>query len=312
MLLAPAAARARTPLALLPATGANVGAPQLEAATDVLRAHLEATGRFTVVRATSPDAGEPGPAQAAEAAQASGAAVAVTLRVSRLGSTALVRLGVYGPDGALVHADQLSALGPDDLDPVLERLAKGLAEGGFARDLAEIHTVTAHEEQPFRKRPASAAAGIRLGALMPVNRPDPAARTGALSGLGLVSWWDADAFLADVSLDFYTSDVDPLSNPDRLLAVSTGVYLPLSRGNVAPFVGGGLSWAWSKLGGARGGSGLQPRAAAGLLIGRLSDVSVRVEAAYFWSLYPERELGTGREVRVQGAAFALVLQAAPR
>ena len=313
-LLLPAAAPARTPVALLPATGSNVTAEQLGAATDVLRAYLESTGRFLVIRApwSGPAGTEPTAWDAARAAREAGAALGVTLRVSRLGATALARLGAYLTDGASFHSDELSALGPDDLDPVLRRLAEGLASRSPARDLAEIDTVTLRESRPLLKRQASYAAGLRLGALVPLERADPDQRTGVVAGLGLVGFFDARSWLADISLDAWVSDLDFTSDPDRAFQVSTGLYLPFSRGDVAPYLGGALAFGYSKFGGDEGGTGLSARAAAGLLLGRLSDVSVRVEWAYFWNLYDEVERGTGEPVRVQGGAFSVMLGTASR
>src|SRR5512133_4281685 len=85
---APAAVRAADVVALLPATGANVHEGHLAAATDVLRSQLERTGRYMVAPVRSPAAAgeEPTAAQAGEAARTAGAALAVTLRVSRLGA----------------------------------------------------------------------------------------------------------------------------------------------------------------------------------------------------------------------------------
>lgn len=81
---------------------------------------------------------------------------------------------------------------------------------------------------------------------------------------------------------------------------------------MAPYLGGAAAFGYSKLGGDEGGTGLSVRAAAGLLLGRLSDVSVRVEWAYFWNLYDEAERGTGAPVRVQGGAFSAMLGTASR
>jgi hypothetical protein len=312
VLLAPSAVSAadRSPLALLPATGSNVDAARLAAATDILRAYLESTGRFVVVRARSPraDGEEPGAVDAAIAARDAGTPVAVTLRVSRLQHTALARLAAYRQDGALVHSDELGALGPDDLDPVLRRLAEGLARGGRGRDLAQIDTVTLREAQPLPRRPASGAAGLRLGGLVPMRRADPERRSGVISGIGLAGLWDARSWFAEVAFDAYVSDLDFSSNPERSFVLSTSVYLPFTRGDVAPYAGGGLGFGYSKLGGSEGGSGLSARASAGLLMGRLSDASFRAEWGLFWNFYDEVERGTGEPIRGYGATFSIVVQ----
>src|SRR5512133_3974126 len=141
-------------VAAVTSTGANVHAGHLAAATDVLRAHLERTGRYEVGVAVAPagPAAEPTPAQAAEVARSASAALAVTLRIARLGANASVRLAAYRPDGSAAHVDEIGAASPDDLDAAVARLARALAEGRSARALAEIDTVTARESDPFLRR----------------------------------------------------------------------------------------------------------------------------------------------------------------
>lgn len=273
VLLAPASARADA-VALLPATGANVHEGHLAAATDLLRSHLERAG-FAVVRAPSPDpaGGEPTPAQAGAAARDAGASLGVTLRVSRLGALASVRLAAFRPDGTAAHLDELSASGPHDLDPVLRRLATGLAQGRPARVLAEIDSVTERESDPYLKYVATQVFGLRLGSAFLLNRADGAESTRGAAGGGLFWLYDARTFLADVSFDVNGGD------DDRLVALGIGFYYPFSRANLSPYAGGGVAYSWVDTGG-EGARGLAFRGAAGALFGRLSTVQVRIEAAY--------------------------------
>jgi hypothetical protein len=306
-----AAAAPRTAL-LLPTTGSNVPEGQLAAAGDVLRAHLEATGRIVVIRAPAATASvELSPGQAGEAARRAGAPLAVALHVSRLGATGMARVGLYAQDGALLHADQLSVLGPDDLDPALQRLAEGIVRDASARDLARIDTVTAREELPLRKRPAHVAAGLALGAIVPLNRPEPGREIASAGGLGLVLSYDARGWIADVSLEGFTSSLDPDDDPDRGLALGMGVYLPFSKADAAPYLGVQVAWAAVHFAG-EGASGIQARGVGGLLLGRLSSVSARLQVGYFVDAFPIRAPDTGKDVYVRGAIASLVLVAAPR
>jgi hypothetical protein len=304
------AAAERYTVALLPASGSNVAEGTLAAAGDVLRAHLESTGRFVVVRAERRStSAEPAAAEAAEAARAAGASLAVTLHVSRLADRALARLAAYGPDGALVHADQLPALGADDLDPVLKRLSEGLARGRRGSELAQIDSVTRAEEAPLAKRTAFQAFGLRVGALFPVVRPDED-QTGGPGGAGLVWHYDARSWLAEVALEGYLSNLNPdRYDPERALTFGVGVFLPLSKGDVAPYLGAGLHYALMRIDGETG-NGLQPRAAAGLLLGRLSNVAVRVEVGAFWNLFATGG-AAGDEVNGRGALVSLTFVSAP-
>ncbi len=291
----PAAATER--VVVLPATGANVHEGHLAAATDVLRAHLERTGHYTVGVAVAPpgSTGEPTAVQAGAVASAAGAALAVTLRVARLGNVASVRLAAYRPDATLAHVDEIGAASPDDLDPAIRRLALGLAEGRTARALAELDSVTEREADPFLRFVATNVFGVKLGSAWLLNRAStPDAHMA--SGGGLFWLHDARSWLADLSLDLFgTKD-------DRLVAVGLGLYYPFSRRNLAPYAGGGVSYAWVDTGG-EGGQGLQLRAALGFLFGRLSTVQVRVEGG--WSVGAFREdPGPGGTARVPHGPYA--------
>ncbi len=303
--LAPLAASAET-VALLPATGANVHAGHLAAATDVLRAHLERTGRFAVVLAPGPASDqEPTPAQAAEAARSAGAALAVTVRLSRLGATALVRLAAFRPDGAVARVDELGAAGPEDLDPVLRRLAEGLATGRPARELAEIDSVTLKESDPYLKYMATNVIGVRLGSAFPVNRLSGGA--GAAGGGGVFWLYDARTYLAELTLDVFQGD------RDSLVQLGIGAYWPLTRGNVSPYLGGGLAYTWAHedvatgAGGTIGASssGLSFRAGGGLLVGRLSTVQLRLDAAWSVNAFASRDPVSGRTRVGQGPVLTV-------
>jgi hypothetical protein len=280
LLLAPALAAAE-PIVLLPATGANVHDGYLEAATDVLRSQLERTGAFQVTLGPAAAKGAPAPTpeQAGEAARQAGASRAVTLRISRLGSTASVRLAAYRPDGTQAHADELTAGTPDELTPVLRRLAEGLATGRAARDLASIDTVTSPEADAYLKYTATSTFGLALGTLVATDRAGTAAARGVPGG-GIFWLYDARSFLAEIDFQVFSG------SGDRATSIGLALARPFSTGNVAPYLGGGLAYTWTSFGG-QGAHGLSLRAIGGLLVGRLSNVQVRVEAGYFYATYPE-------------------------
>lgn len=291
LLAAPLAVRAATPVVLLPATGANVPEPELAAATDVLRAELEATGAFTVTAGDAPGGAVPElpPAQAGAAAASHGAELAVSLRISRVGRTAMARLTAIRPDGTVGHADQLSSQ-DDDLDVLLRRLAKGLAGAGPAAKNADVDSVTAREAEEPRRRPAVKGFGVRLGGAWFVDRPG-SGRASTLTTTGVFWQYDGRGVLADVALEGGGGD------GDAYFAPALGVYLPIGRTNVAPYVGGGAALLLVGLNG-QGGSGMDFRAAAGLLVNRLSRLQFRVEGGYRVAAYTVR--AEGERGRAQG------------
>jgi hypothetical protein len=273
-LLAPALARGAEVIGLLPVTGANVDSGTLEAARDVLRSHLEATGREVRLAAGDPVREATAP-EAAAAAQAVGASRAAVLRLSRLGSVLRARLTVYEvPGGRPLHADDMAAGSDADVDPVLQRLAQAYAAGSRAKAVAEIDTVTDKEAEALRRVPASKGFGLRLGGITPL-RP-----AGSESGTGGGFFWqyDARSWFVDVSFDgFWGRHYHDVS-------MGFGAHLPLLRGNVTPYLGAGLRYGWARFLG-DWSSGLQPQADAGVMIGRLTTVQIRAEVTWFLATY---------------------------
>ncbi|MFO0585458.1 MAG: hypothetical protein U0229_24515 [Anaeromyxobacter sp.] len=272
-------ALAAEPVALLPASGANVDAGTLSAANEVFRSYVDQAGEFTLRPArggtTSPV--ELLPSEAAQAAAEVGAGQAAALRLAALGSVITVRLTVYGaPDGRTLWTDSLQAGSAADLDPVLKRLAVGWSRGTKAVAAAEIDTVTDREAKALNKKQATKQRGLRLGVVKGLNTADGSDPTG--KGIGTYWLYDARSFLVDVTTDLYWGG--RLNN----FAIGFGGYVPLTSTDLAPYLGGGLRYGWTRLSG-DWASGFQPYVAGGLMVGRLSSVGFRAEVSWHWDLY---------------------------
>jgi hypothetical protein len=278
-LASPAAALAADVVALLPANGANVDPGTLSAAHDVFRTYVEEAGAFVVrlTRGGAVSPVEPSPSEAVASAYEVGAPYAAVLRLSMLGSVLHVRLTVYaGPDGRTVWFDSLQAGAPGDLDPVLKRLATGWARGVKASAAAEIDTVTEKEAKPYLKKQATRQRGFRLGGMRSYGGGDQSDQWAR--GGGVYWLYDARSFFVDVTIDYYGGR--GLHN----LATGFGGYLPLTRTDLAPYLGGGLRFAWTDVSGAWN-DGFQPYVAGGLILGRLSSVGFRGEVSWHWNTY---------------------------
>jgi hypothetical protein len=280
LLLFPALAHAEK-VAVLPASGVNVHEGFLQAAQSLTRDHLEEAG-FQVIALEGPAATQEIPGgYAVSQAKPYGVRFAVVIHITRLASSAKVKLTAYDVVANTVsYRGQLTAGSPDDLDSVIARLTKGMATGQAPEDTAEIDTVTEKESDAYLKKKATSVFGLRLGASAPLHSPDGSPN--ALPGFGVFWLYDVRTFLADVSLDFHTKDGDGDFN------VSLGAYYPFSRENTTPYLGGGMRYGTSEYGG-NGGSGISAYAAVGVLIGRLSTVQLRGELALFQNLFEENQ-----------------------
>jgi hypothetical protein len=300
-LLAALPAAAAQSVLLLPATGANIHAGHLAGATDVLRVYLEKAGYAVTLGSAAAAAGqEPTPAQAGEAAAQAGASLAVTLRLARLGANAVARIAAVLPDGRVVRTDELTAGSPEDLDPVLRRLALSVATGRSAQELAELDTVTEREADPFLKYVATHMLGIKLGAYFPQDRADPKLASVSMNGGGIFWMYDARWYLAEVSLDLQSAD------EDTLVAIGIGAYYPFTRGHVAPYVGGGIAYTWADHGGTAG-EGIAFRAGGGVIVGRLSTVQFRIDGGVWIDAFPVTETVSGEEHYTWGPQVSLGL-----
>lgn len=281
---APVAANAQVQqrrAAIVPISGINVHPGYLTAAQDIFRGHLLSTGDFLVtVVPGAPTQTEATPSVAISAARNVSADVAVVLHVTRLGSSARVRLTAYDArTGRAFHRDELEIATPDDMDAALARLAKGLASGKPARDTADIYTVTEEEGQKLNKRRATNVFGVKLGAAVPFNTVGDS--DAAIGGVAAFWLYDVRTFLAEVDVGFHTGQ------DDGDFYIGIGAYYPFSRENTTPFIGGGLAYSLYSSYGAGDGSGLRAQGTFGMLIGRLSSVQLRGDLSYFVNLYDQ-------------------------
>jgi len=279
-------------VALLPTSGVNVHEGYLAASNAVARGHLEKAGYEVVPVPGQFATGEPTPGDAIASARQMGARYAVVVYIARLGSSAKVKLTAYdAATGQVAYRDQLDAGTPDDMDPVLERLVKGMATGKPASDTADINTVTQKEADPLRKRRATSVFGLRIGVVMPATRPNSGDQVG-IPGMGIFWLYDVRSFLAELAFDFHTKD------GEGDFTIGIGAYRPFSKANTSFYAGGGLRYGSADYGDTEMSSGISAYAGVGVLLGRLSNVQIRGEVDYFVNLFQDGE--TGDEARSSG------------
>lgn len=282
-LSSPARAAAQPRVAVVPMSGVNIHPGYLEAARDIFKDHLMGTGRFYVIGIPGhPPDHEYTPEEALGLGRTVQADLVAITHIVHLSGTARVRLTVLrAADGSIAHTDGMTtAGGPDDLDPVMKRLAVGFATGKPVGQTGEIDTVTQKEADPYLKQTATRVFGLRLAAAVPFGRAS--GDTTTATGLGLFWLYDARDFMAEIWGDFFTSS----ASATHMFDIGIGGYYPFSKKNFTPYLGAGAAWSASTFGGA-GASGLRVHPAFGVLMGRLWSVQVRGEVGYFFNLYGE-------------------------
>ena len=271
---------------VFPMSASNVHPAYEQITQDLFKDYLGDTGRYTVVDVPAAAALPNDPTQAVEAGRIAGADLVLLVRLTHLQNSFRVRLTAYQvATKALVHSDSLSSTGgPDELDPVVSRLVKAFAKGERAGTNAEIDTVTQKEADPYLKEIATKTFGLRLGAIVPFNRPRGDIAAGP--GLGLFWMYDAREYMAEAFIDFVSTSVASVGDEVRAFDVGLGLYRPFGRKNVVPYAGGGVAYSITSFGGA-GANGLRFHGAFGVLFGRLSTVQLRGEIGYFVNAYQE-------------------------
>lgn len=276
---------ASIPIVLMPASGLNVSPGILDAARDLLKDHLQRTGRYTVL--TGPGVSsteEPTGAMAVEQASATHAQQAAVLRLTHLGTSTRVRFTVYALSGQVVYWDSMAISGgPEQMDVVLERLVHALVIGKPVRESGELETVTNDEMNTLNRRNANKTFGLHLFTLLPFNTPS--GKTTAVPGLGLFWMYDARSWMADIALDLGGHEGSTVFN------VGLGAYYPFFRTDFTPFVGGKIKYGYFTYGGS-GSAGVSLEPTFGVLLGRTSSVQMRAEVGYFVDTFPESPKAT--------------------
>ncbi len=110
------------------------------------------------------------------------------------------------------------------------------------------------------------------------------AALGDSSAQGVEAFWlyDTRTILASVHLSY-------LGGANHQTAFGMGVHVPLLPGDIAPTLGGGLQFTWSRWWDATSWeAGFTPYAGGGVLFGREWTVQVRAQVHWFYNLYLSR------------------------
>ncbi len=246
----------------------NVHPDFVDVARVLLEQHLSEEG-ITVLPASE--------GETAAALWAKGVEAVVRFSVVRMGENVKISVQKLGPDGTVLAASNMTAASPDDLDAVTARLARHLVSGQKPEEGQSIYEVTDREQEKLKKKRSTYYYSLRvLGATSFTSGLD---QFPMKYGAGFSALYDPRAFLAELFTNMYGGSEDDFSEFSWELGV--GGYYPLTDLNFCPYVGGTLSltthsaeWngrSWHT------DEGLTVGLAAGVLLGRTSDIAARIE-----------------------------------
>lgn len=96
-------------------------------------------------------------------AQQTNAQYYILISLNRLGETVIVSISMYkATTNEKVWWDKMKASSPDDLDPILERLAKNVGTHNKASVPVSIYGVTKYESKELRKIEHNSSFGLSL------------------------------------------------------------------------------------------------------------------------------------------------------
>lgn len=135
-------------------------------------------------------------------------------------------------DGQKVWTDILKARTVDDLDPILQLIAKSLGTTMKASEAEDIYSVSQYNSPALNKRNANTSFGVFIGGTYTFY---PHVQNNFSSGLGLKLSYDTRNLIFDINGELYFSVID-------IYNLNLNVLYPFSKGAQTPFLGGGLGF----------------------------------------------------------------------
>ncbi len=227
---------------------------------------------------------------ALEAAGAAGAAEVIHSSLHRLGSRWIFAATVMDSAGRNAFSQRLTAGSIEDMEMVTRRMADALASRQDAEKVATVDNITQREveSEPERRR-SLYSSGVSLGYLFPVgnsfgyvNRdefgPDRHHEYSQMIRLGWLNTWE---FRNDLNLG-----AEVIWSIPYAIGADLNLRYLFNRGDVSPFVGGGLGLHYVKSDEGPGtpankrNSGPALNAQGGLMLFRTYDVNVMLRGQY--------------------------------
>ena len=252
----------------------------------LLKTYTDDRGTYTMILPPKPDSLYPLESMEETRAKAKelGAAYFMKGEVNRINQKAIVNVSLYETEsGKQVWSDILKALDPDDLDPIMQKVARNMGTENKANEDGDIYSVTEHDSRQLKKIDATYGFGITLGG---AYTDIPVVSKNFQAGFGFVASYDVRKFILDIKGEAFLSP-----GIKNLYYFSFEGYHPLSDKSNSAFLGGGLGYSgmnyypnnsgydWEA------GGGLLLNAGGGYYIGRNSTVGLRITGKAFVGLY---------------------------
>jgi len=198
--------------------------------------------------------------------------------LNRTGETVVISIVMYKvADGSKEWSALEKANGPDDLDPIMQKLATSMNISSDNSQKDDIYNVTSYESKELNKMKATTFYGLEIaGGSSSIH-----AKNNCPAGFSILYSGDLRTVIFDAKLGMYFSDVD-------MLNLSLHANFPLTNKRNTPFLSSGLGYGSTSLDYHEiheQSSGLTVFAGGGYILNRTSDINLRLNANGFFSMY---------------------------
>lgn len=253
----------------------NLNAEYQYSASRLLKSYMDERGRYMLLLPEKPEGLYPvQPADQVKSKAASlGAKYYIIGDLNRVGEVVVVTIIMYNTsDGSKYWSDKLRAQTPDELDPILQKLAVNMGNA------ARIETTDNNYNTDYNKIEAKYSLGVSVGgAFLFSGGSDP------LPGIGIFGTYDAPNIILEIKGQGY------FSKGTDIVVGSLEAYYPFNQERITPFLGGGLGMGFTSVPGTFGteenNAGLMLLAGGGYFFNRNSNASLRLSGNLFSGLY---------------------------
>jgi len=172
---------------------------------------------------------------AANGARGAGTELVLYGSLAKLGDKIIVNIYVADSSGNIVHTDKLNSETVEDLDVVVERLTRGIAEGKKAGEVIDKTNITDAETQEPRRRKNFYTIGAKIGYRLPLG-----------SSYGKEDMWQYEAVgMYEMEKFFVEGKGYGTSGGDAVaFGLGVGIYYIFSPRDFTPYAGvsAGIEW----------------------------------------------------------------------
>ena len=212
--------------------------------------------------------------------------------MNRIGETVILNVSLYETkSGNRIWGDRLKAAGPEDLDPIFQKIARAVGTQNKAAADGDIYSVTDYESQELKQVKVRNSFGLAIGGalftpgiLYGKSWDEPFS-----GGFGVFWGYDARTILFEVNAETY-----PMANNSHITGLSLSAFKPFSTKSFTLFGGGGLGIGMASSvyqGQHCDGSGLLFEGGGGIIFNRTSTVQLRLQGKYIVGAF---EMGSPR------------------